>query len=308
MPRESNNLRLEEGKIIPLIFDKAAKIMFGTSKNIEITELLASAILNIPIEEIEGKVTLLPPRHQIETLNASELESDLVLLVKTSKGARELIIEFNYFTRDFDNMFNKKRNKKWFNKKIKGKLERNLGYLCKVFGIIKVKEKYINKPPISLINFNSFGNSLEIEDEYELLNKKDIRDSYSKKIKICNINVAKSYMEWYNKKYQERNKYKHNLFILSAMLATNELKEVCELVRELEVKEKLKEKIVEVIKDMNMDTELMGLYYDYKKEQKEMNAEVVEAFKKEIYEEQYNKGIKKGRKLEKDEQQRDIIK
>lgn len=181
MPKRENEFQLKLGYTIPIIFDKAAKIMFGYPKNIEITRLLISSLLDIPYEDLEEKITFITSKHQIETLSDSELESDLVLLVKTQRGERELIIEFNYFSSDFSNLLSKKRYRKLYNKKVKIKLERNLGYLCKVFGRIKVKEKYINKPPITLINFNSFGNNVEIENEYELLNNKDMKDKYSKK-------------------------------------------------------------------------------------------------------------------------------
>lgn len=102
--------KLKKGQSIPLIFDKAAKIAFGIN-NSDLATILVSAILNIPYENLVGRIEFFPLNYNLTDIGESAIESDLVLLVKTPTGDRRLIIEFNYYHYDLLTK-TKKKNKK----------------------------------------------------------------------------------------------------------------------------------------------------------------------------------------------------
>ena len=286
--------KLKKGEMVPLIMDTAGKIFFGYP-NIEITTLLVSSLLDIHYDELIGKISYLPLTHPKRIIKGKTIISDLVLLVETENETIKLIIEFNYLKSDLINAENdNKRSKRILGATIHEKLDKNLAYLCKAFVGIKEKENYSKSAPATLVNFNSFGRDNKERFNYNLLNPEDTTDLYSEKLKIRCINVAKCYREWYNGKYQRRSTNEHNLFILSAMMATKKIKEVEKLINELETSSYLKKKMLEVIHTMLIEDPSIDLYYDYHDELRKLRESVVQTCKQEFAKENFEKGEKLG--------------
>ena len=293
---EQKSLKIRKGQSIPLIFDKAAKFVFGRD-NVDLATILVSALLEIPYEDLIGKITYLPLNYPGENKTDSSIESDLVLIVKTPNGEERLIIEFNYFHYDLESKLKNKQIKLVLNKTKQGKSDQTLGYLCKLYSSIKVGEKFKDVSPVTLINFNSFGTFDNKFSNYGILNYNNTLDIYSEKLKIRNINVAKCYQEWYNGKYQERNINEHNLFILSVMMATDKLDEVYKLIEELEIDSSLKKRFRKVVNMMNTSIDLTGLYYNYDERQKALDDYIKESVREEFAKENFEKGEKRGLKI-----------
>ena len=89
--KDQKSLKIRKGQSIPLIFDKAAKFVFGRD-NVDLATILVSALLEIPYEDLIGNITYLPLNYPGENKTDSSIESDLVLIVKTPNGEERLTL------------------------------------------------------------------------------------------------------------------------------------------------------------------------------------------------------------------------
>ena len=62
--------KIETKKIIPLGYDRAFKKIFGDNEAIERVEAFLAEYLNIPCEDIKGKVTILNEEKRVATKNS----------------------------------------------------------------------------------------------------------------------------------------------------------------------------------------------------------------------------------------------
>ena len=78
------------------------------------------------------------------------------------------------------------------------------------------------------------------------------------------------------------------------MMATDKLDEVYNLIQELEIDSSLKKRFRKVVNEMNLNPELIGMYYNYDEELKKSNAAILRSIKEEFARESFEKGEKHG--------------
>ena len=112
-------------------------------------------------------------------------------------------------------------------------------------------------------------------------------------VAACNINAAKCYYEWYNDKYQESSVFEDNLIKIGAMMATDNIEEVNELIKALNTEKIVKDKMMEVISKMMQDG-MLSLYYYPDEEQKRLDASLLDWYKQEGEKIGFKRGEKRG--------------
>ena len=275
----------KEGEIIQCIKDRSAKAIFGDINNIEITTMLVSSVLKIPYEKLVGNISLQPLIIR-ENLKGEKLpECDVVIYINIDNEERIVVLEFNYFTQDLESFFKKKKINRKERRKLSKihqlKLDRNLFYIFKMIcSRLKEGDSYTNIIPVTLVNFNTFSKKDKKLNKYGVIDVIDADDYYSENLEIFNLDVVKCYQAVYNDKYQGSNIFEDNLIKLGAMMATDRIEEVKELIRALNTEKEIKDKMMEVISNMMQDG-ILSLYYYPDEEQKRLDDALLDLYKRE---------------------------
>ena len=290
-------------EMVPLAMDRCAKILFGKKQNLDITTLHISSILKVDYDKLEGKIKFLPLSNPKDRKKSKKTEKDIVLLVEVDGKNQLMVLEFNYFRKDLENMFKntlEDADRRKLDLIHKLKLDRNLQYLLELLvDSLNAGEDYTKILPAHLININTFSKYKKRKSNYQFVDIENVRDCYSKKLQITNIDIAESYKLVYNGKCEISNKHEYNLCILSAMLATWKYQEVIKLIEKLRTKEELKEKIKEVVRKMFKDKNFESIWYNRKDEQDRLDRSLLEAYRLD--------GLDEGKSEGRAEQQKDVV-
>ena len=269
---------LEDGKIVPLIYDEAFKIMFANPKRLEPLALLLSRVLNEKYEDLKNRIQIVDPYVPNNHLGEKMTERDVVVKLLSSKeNYRKIVIEINVLK-----------------KKSNAILDRNMHYLGEIFssGLMQ-DEKYSNIKSSFLINLNTFfvdNKNKDIFDLYYFRNEHG--NIYSKKQKIMNINIAECYRKWYNNDVPKfRNEDEHDLFYLGAAMVTEDVKEFQKCVETINTEIEIQDIMEEVSMTMNKDEEMKIRYYDLQKERKRIYDSIIDEEKEESRIEGYQAGV-----------------
>ena len=265
--------QLDDGKIVPLIYDEAFKIMFANPERLEPLALLLSRVLNERYEDLKNRIQIVDPYAPNNHLGEKKTERDVVvkLIQDNDRKYSKIIIEINFLK-----------------KKSKAILNRNMHYLGEVFSSgLSQDDKYSNIKSSLLINLNTFfvdNKSKDLFDLYYFRNKHGY--IYSEKQKIMNINIAECYRKWYNNDVPEfRNDDEHDLFYLGAAMVTENLEEFKSCVEAINAEMEIQDIIEEVSETMNKDEDLKIRYYDIKEERKRIYDSIIEEEKEESFQE-----------------------
>ena len=280
MQKLKNSQKPEE--IIRVSFDEAFCIMFGSPDHLSILTSLLSKILQVKYEELDGKITLIPRSVPNETTGEYLTERDVVVKIDTNEK-KKVLLEVNIRSSFYNSVIN-----------------RNIHYLEEeaVSGIPQ-NISYEDLPIVILVNFNNFSihNNGKIFDEYLYRNEdgeilSDIR-------RILNINIEKCYQICYNgvELEEELNSYERDLLLLSAALWTTSKKEFKYAIEQVEIDEKIKVEIMEVLVRMNENASLVRKYRDYKLEEERTE----KGIRNEILAEGKEIGLEEGRKQKEQE-------
>lgn len=261
------------------MFDGCMKIMFGNNERLEPLTLLLSRILEIPYENLEGRIEVVSSKISNKYLEEKKTERDIVVRLSSFKN-QKIVIEVNVRNSNFDTVIN-----------------RNLFYFNEVFTSgLKESDSYNNIDSTFLINLNTFYTDnihKKIFDYYYIMN--DEGYILTEKQKILNINIARCYHEWYTKSEEKfKNAYEKDLFYLCAAMVTDKEEEFRECLSKINTSLNIKEMIERVMSDMEEKDELKLDYYNFLEETKRINDGILEEIKEKTIKEGKEKGIKEG--------------
>ena len=285
--KENKRTKLAPGEKIPLSFDEAARIMFTNPNRMEPLNFLVSLVLDIPYSDVDGNITLLPPRQDNMQIGKKKTECDIIVTLNTEEEHIGLIIEINRGSKIHKTIMN-----------------RNIFYMNRLFTSgLKESEDYGLINDVFLINFNTFyvdNINKEIFDYYYIQNK--YGHLLTEKQKILCINIAECYKLLYDKDIKFRNSYERKLFYFSCAMQTNSKEEFEICLKEAYATDVIRDVILEVSDNMNNSDELVGLYYDKEEDEAMIKRGIIreereEAFaegklqtQKEMIMNMYNKG------------------
>ena len=242
---------LNDSKYIVLIsYDLLFRELFG--KNPDVTAFLISALLNIPYEEVKGKIEFKNTTVNKNTLKSKHGEKDVLFTVDIPEPLC-INLEMNY--KDLDDV----------------KIERNVYFHSDTFSTtLEESDSYEDVPITIQFNFNDkFVNT----KEKPLINTFLYRDEYgftlTEKSRIVHINVAKMSKVWYSGKYKERTDISPIIFLLAAIMVEHDKKKFDELLEEL-VDSEISERIGDVVYSMNEERDFQQKYDDFMAEQREL--------------------------------------
>ena len=280
MPIKEKVFKLKKGEKIPLMFDGCMKIMFGNNDRLEPLTLLLSRILEVPYEDLDGRIEVISSKVSHKHLVEKKTDRDIVVKLISDKNQR-IVIEVNVKPRKYNTVIN-----------------RNLYYLNEVFTSgLEEGESYNNIENTFLINFNTFYTDnihKKIFDYYYLMNEEG--NILTEKQKILNINIARCYQEWYTKTEREfKNSYEKDLYYLCAAMVTEKEEEFRECLSKVNTSLSLKELIEKVMIDMEDKDDLKLDYYNFLEDTKRINDGIIEEEKEMAREIGLREGREEGR-------------
>ncbi len=226
------SLTIEEGKLVPLIFDKMFKKVFGNPDNTKPIKKLIEIVLNEKIDSL----SLLP--QELISNNDKTKKNSVDVLAKLSNG-RKILVEANT---SFDY----------------GDADRNLFYLARIMSEdLKVSQTYYEYHQHILINLNLKGsekhpiiqysiNTLQpnIEEEYK---------TYTNKLNIYCINIPFFTEKCYNKNTEKLDE--QAMFL--GMLNCRDISKVNKFTKGNKLMKEIMNEVVEFSND-----EIMSLAYN----------------------------------------------
>ena len=266
------NITKDEAKnnpnlIVPIAFDDVFKEVFGKEENINALEYLVSILLDIPYDDVKGKVYLKSNRKYRPNISSKKGEKDIVFNVDISKPFR-ISLEMNKYNID------------------KIIINRNILFHSDVYvSGIKESDPYTSIP--TTIQFNLNPDYIDminkpLVDEYYYRNK--YNNILTPNNKIVHINVAKMSEMWYSLEYKRFPSINPLLFLISTILLENEKVKFDELVNNRLLDKKIGKMIERIVYDMN-DEELLSRYYSIEDERERLwFEELVEFRRKEAKE------------------------
>lgn len=266
------NVTLEEARndpdiIVPIVYDEIFREIFGNPKNVVFTEYLVSALLNIPYEEIKGKISYKTRTSENVNINKNKIEKDIVFIVDIENKS---ILNLEMNLKDLTST----------------KILRNVKYITDIFSNI---DKNIKVKSVIQFNFNtSFVDNKNkfIYDKYLFRNKKG--NILTEKIQIIEINVAKMSELWYSNEYKKYKNVSKKVFWFATLLMENEISKLNELIKDTPISKDIATNLRKRVMDMNDNNELyLGRWYDPEEEYKYWK----EVEKETIREEALNEGI-----------------
>lgn len=241
---------LEPGKIIPLNFDYAFENIFGKQEHVRILEHFLACYLEISIEKIRGKVTILPRDLNLESKKTANKQVDILLELEDKK----INIELNNHSNE-------------------GIKDRNIVYACNIHGrSLKYGKKSYNEiVPIIQINLNTNRVNEELKEIYYLRNNKG--KILSEKFRIDYLDMALGRKICYTEKEEPLSKW-------CLLITSNSEEEFKRVLGEIDMEKEIKEELVDKVKQYSEDNEVVALYSAYTKEELERNTLIEDAEKK----------------------------
>ena len=263
--------KLREGEIIPGTYDQAFKLMWGNEDHPEVTALLISKLLNIPYEEVEGKIRFTNTKNQNLSVGDKQSDKDVTFIVDTSEPYK-ISLEMNFSPSALIH---------------NSLIERNLYYLSNYFGTGLGQNTYKKLKTTIQFNFNMDFIDKEhkkLIDTYMYRNEEG--HILSDILQIVHINIAEMYDIWYNRG-EEMAKYDKNMqdiIRLGACMVTNLQAEFDKALSEVDATNILKSSMKEIVSNMVNDEELCVLFYNRDEEYKK----IMESIREEILEDARN--------------------
>ena len=228
-------------KIIPVGYDRCFKKIFGDNNAIRRVEAFLSEYLNIPFEDLKGKVTILNEEIRDNTKESKRKSVDIYADVDL-KDKLKVNIELNFFHKN---------------------IKRNIVYVCNfVSSNIRNKEAYEKMPKILQINFDKFEidkNNSNIVKRYYL--KNEIGTLLDKSLEIDHVNIVKCYEVWYNQSIERERIEDQKIIRLGALLYATDMNNFEECLKGTKMDNDTKEDIKEAVSAFN-DMEIENLFYD----------------------------------------------
>ena len=263
--------------IVPIAYDEVFREIFGNPKNSVFTEYLVSALLNIPYDEVKGKIVFKSKDSDNIKVNKKKMEKDIVFVVDINKG-HVLNLEMNL--NDLSDI-----------KKI-----RNTKYISDIFSnLLKPGDNEDSVKYVTQFNFNTEyadKKNKYIYDEYKYQNKKG--NVLTNKIKIIHINIARMSELWYNKRYKRYKNISKIIFWFATLIIENEKSKLQELVDSSPINIDIAKDLERKVLTMNDDSELYGRYYNKEEEEKFWRDLERKELRKEAIAEGLAEGLAKG--------------
>ena len=256
--KEAIQKTLEENKgkdfVLPMTWDVMFQQMFISKEAMPLLEHIIAIFGNVDINDVKGKVRLLPNELKQTSAKDTRSKSDIIAdYFKDEKNTDKYIVEMN-----------SSKKMPW----------RNVFYVYKVAGggISIDNDKYVKKYDTILIDFNAFTNVENDLVEMITMRYKNGR-IYDDSTKIFEVNMAKAK----DMSYNYANKQEEQVAIISRMFMTTSLLELDKESNELMGK-KDTEKLVSRAKELSSDGEYIRLF-DKEENYKELirNTELAEA-------------------------------
>ena len=271
--------KLREGEMIPLTYDGAFKLMWGNEDHPEVTALLISKLLNIPYDEVNGKIRFTNSRNQNLSIGDKQSDKDVTFIVDTSEPYK-ISLEMNFSpTALIHNSL----------------IERNLYYLSNYFGTGLGQNNYKELKTTIQFNFNMDFIDKEhkkLIDTYMYRNEEG--HVLTEILQIVHINIAEMYDIWYNRP-EEMAKYDNNMqdrIRIGACMVTNLRAEFDKALSEVDANNILKSSMREIVSNMINDEELCVLFYNKEEEEKK----IWDSIRMEEVEKAKQEGIEQNRK------------
>ena len=226
-------------------------ILFGNPQNVVFTEYLVSALLNIPYDEVKGKIEFKSNTSSNVKIKKKKIEKDIVFLVDILEG-HILNLEMN------------------FNDLTDVKILRNTKYISDIFSnLLKPGESEKSVKYVTQFNFNTEyadkKNKLFFDTYYFQNNKGNI---LTDKLQIVHINVAEMSKMWYSGKYKRHKEVSKIVFWFASLIMEQEKIKLNELVLNSPIPKNTAEDLERKVLDMSDDSELYGRYYNKEEEDK----------------------------------------
>ena len=240
--------------VIPMSWDVMFEQMFISKEVMPLLEYIISIFSNVDINDVKGKVKLLPNELRQNFAKDTRSKSDIIAeYFKDEKNTDKYIVEMN-----------SSKKMPW----------RNVFYAYKVAGggISIANDKYVKTYDTILINFNNFHDS-----KHKFIRTITMRDEdgiiYDDSTIIYEVNMAKAK----DLSYNYINKWEEQIAIISRMLMAESS---VELNKESNIimNKKDTEKLVNRAKELSSDDEYIRLF-DEEENYKELirNTELAEA-------------------------------
>ena len=240
--------------VIPMSWDVMFELMFISKEVMPLLEYIISIFSNVDINDVKGKVKLLPNELRQNFAKDTRSKSDIIAeYFKDEKNTDKYIVEMN-----------SSKKMPW----------RNVFYAYKVAsgGISIANDKYVKTYDTILINFNNFH-----DNKHKFIRTITMRDEdgiiYDDSTIIYEVNMAKAK----DLSYNYTNKREEQIAIISRMLMAESS---VELNKESNIimNKKDTEKLVNRAKELSSDDEYIRLF-DEEENYKELirNTELAEA-------------------------------
>jgi len=212
--------------IVPIVCDEVFREIFGNPKNVVFTEYLISALLDIPYQEVKGRVYFQTRTSNKVNINKKKIEKDVVFGVNIDNNKLIINLEMNY--KDLTK-YKIIRNTKYISdilastdKPGKNKKKKNDNNDDKENDIIK---------EVLQFNFNTTfvdKRNKYLIDRYYFRNEKG--KILTKIVQIVNINVAEMSRLWYSKDKKKREKVSEVILWFGALIMENEKSKLNKLI------------------------------------------------------------------------------
>jgi len=249
--------KLREGEMLPLTFDPCFKLMWGNEDHPEVTALLISKLLDIPYDEVNGKIRFTNTKNQNLSVGDKQSDKDVTFLVDTSEPYK-ISLEMNFSPSALIH---------------NSLIERNLYYLSNYFGTGLGQNNYKELKTTIQFNFNMDFIDKEhkkLIDTYMYRNEEG--HVLTDILQIVHINIAEMYDIWYNRG-EEMAKYDNNMqdnIRIGACMVTNLRAEFDKALSEVDANKILKSSMKEIVSNMINDEELCVLFYNKEEEEKKI--------------------------------------
>ena len=264
---------LKPGEIIPLTFDYVFTAIFNNPNNIDIIESFLSCYFEIPIEELKGKVTIIPRELELESKLVKNKQVDLLLDLKGEKINIELS-----------------------NQPTIGIINRNIVYACNIHSRqLKYGDNhYANIEKTIQINLNNKHTNDTLKETYFFRNEKG--KILSEKFQIDMVDMVIGVNTCYTNSETKLARW------CKALTAKTE-EEFKEAIGDGIMEENVKDKLVDEVNKYSNDFETIALYSAYSKEDLENNTLLIYTRR-----EAEQKGIKQGKEQSKMEIAKNMLK
>ncbi len=270
MNKNMRTIILPKGEIIPPIYDFMFTTIFNKEENLIILENFLSYYLDIPLEKIKGKISILSRNLKLENKHTANKQVDLLLNLE----GRKINIEVSTHLSS-------------------GIINRNLVFACNAHATSyrygdRDYSKIEETIQINLVYDKAHPVGEKFRETYYMRNEEG--KLLTKKLRIDYVNIAKLEEPCYTVGEDEVEDF-------CRMLIMHKEEEFKKLIGGMRMEKEAKEKIEEEVLKYSRDEEVVAIYSDYTKEELERNTiliEETEEARKQGYLEGHEQGRREG--------------